>query len=153
MAGITYYNEEGLKKLKEELQHLISVERPAISRQIAEARDKGDLSENAEYHEAKDDQGMNEARIRELEELMKNAIIIDNKNNNSGINIGSTIKAEFNGQEKEFTIVGPAEADPASGLISNESPLGEAFIGKDVGDEVDVEAPVGIIKYKIKSVE
>jgi len=150
MSEEKYLTKEGLEKIKKELTNLKSVKRREISDRIAEAIKLGDLSENAEYHEAKDDQGMNEARIRELEEVVKNAVVITNgKGVKRCVEVGCTLTVNLNGQAKEFTIVGPSEADPLKGFISNESPIGLAFLGKKIGDTAEVEAPAGTIKYKI----
>ena len=131
MGEEKYFTPEGLEKNKKELAYLKAVKRKEISERIEDALKLGDLSENAEYQEAKDEQGLNEARIRELEEVIRNAVIISNdKGKKKCVEVGCTIKAKYDGQEKEFTIVGPSEANPLAGFISNESPLGEAFLGK-----------------------
>jgi transcription elongation factor GreA len=148
-----YLTKEGLEKLKQELEYRKNEKRNEIRQRIEEAIKLGDLSENAEYHEAKDDQGLNEAKIRELEEVIKKSVVINNNGDKTTINIGDTIKASYDDKEKEFTIVGPSEADPLEGLISNESPIGKAFIGHKKGDVVEVDTPSGIIKYKILSIE
>jgi len=148
-----YLTKEGLAKTKKELEELKTTKREEIKNRIAEAIKLGDLSENAEYHEAKEAQGLNEARIRELEDTLKNAVIIEDSKTSDTIGVGDKVKAEINGQENNFIIVGPSEADPSAGLISNESPLGKALIGKKVGDTVEIEVPAGKIVYKIKSVE
>lgn len=154
MTNEKYLTKEGLEKSKQKLERLKNIKRPEIKERIEEAIKLGDLSENAEYHEAKDDQGLNEAMIRELEGIINNAILIKNgKGKKVCIDVGCTIKVKFNSKEKEFTIVGASEADPAKGFISNESPIGQAFIGKKVKDVVEVEAPAGVIKYKILSIE
>jgi transcription elongation factor GreA len=154
MSEEKYLTKAGLEKVKKEVEYLKTVKRKEISERIAEAIKLGDLSENAEYHEAKDDQGLNEARVRELEEILHNAVLITNgTNKKKNVEVGTTIKVQVNNSEKEFTIVGPSEANPANGLISNESPIGQAFIGKKLGDIAEVEAPAGIIKYKILSIE
>ncbi len=154
MTEQKYITPEGLEKIKKDLEYLKKVRRKEITHRIEEAIKLGDLSENAEYHEAKDDQGLNEARIREMEEILNNAVIINNeKKSDCSINVGCTIKVKFDGKDKEFTIVGPSEADPLQGFISNESPMGQAFIGKKAGDTVEVEAPAGTIKYKILNVQ
>ncbi|MCX6745813.1 MAG: transcription elongation factor GreA [Candidatus Parcubacteria bacterium] len=154
MTEEKYLTKEGLEKIKKELAYLKNVKRKEISDRIAEAIKLGDLSENAEYQEAKDDQGLNEARVRELDEVMNNAVVIANGNSKKkDVDVGSTIKVEVDKKEKEFTIVGPSEADPAQGFISNESPIGQAFLGKKIGEVAEVEAPAGIIKYKILSIE
>jgi transcription elongation factor GreA len=147
MTGIKYYSEEGLRKLEEELQQLISVERPAISRQIAEARDKGDLSENAEYDAAKEAQGMLEMKISKLEELIRNARIIDeSKLDTSKVLILSKIKIKNlkNNAMMSYIIVPESEADFKSGKISVNSPIAKGLLGKKVGDQVDIQVPAGI---------
>ncbi len=149
-----YLTPEGLEKIKNELNHLKTARRREISGKIEDALKLGDLSENAEYHEAKDEQGLNEARIRELEEVLNNAEIIENGNGKKkNVSVGSTIEVKLDGNSKKFTIVGPSEANPAIGLISNESPTGQAFLGKKIGDTVEVEVPAGKIKYKIETIE
>ncbi|MDD5341496.1 MAG: transcription elongation factor GreA [Patescibacteria group bacterium] len=154
MSDEKYFTPEGLEKIKKELNDLKTVKRREITERIEEALKLGDLSENAEYQEAKDEQGMNEAKIRELEEVIKNAVIISGeKGKKKCIEVGCTVHVKFDGQEKEFTIVGPSEADPLKGFISNESPAGEAFLGKKVGDKVNLDAPAGIIEYKILDVK
>jgi len=149
-----YLTPEGLAKIKNELQHLKSVKRREISDKIEDALKLGDLSENAEYHEAKDEQGLNEARIRELEEVVNNAELIkDTGGSKKCVNVGCTIEVKIDGGTRKYTIVGPSEANPAQGLISNESPIGEAFLGRKIGDTISVDAPAGVIKYKILSIE
>jgi len=152
MTTEKYVTKKGLKKLKQELEERKTTRRKEITYRIGEAIKLGDLSENAEYHEAKDDQGMNEAKIRELENIIKNAVIIE-KGNKDSVDFGCTIKVKINDIEKEYTLVGASESDPTQGLISNESPLGEAFVGKKVGEIVEVDAPSGMLKYEIISIE
>ena len=151
-SNVVYLTEAGLQKLKDELDHLRSVERPAISAAIAEARDKGDLSENAEYDAAKDEQRDIEARIEELEGILKNAeVVVEDEVDFDKINVGCTVKVfdiTFD-EEMEFKIVGSTEANSLVGKISNESPVGQALIGKKVGDTVSVETQAGEIKYKV----
>lgn len=149
----SYISQEGLKKFKEELEKLKSIDRPEIIDRIAKARDLGDLSENAEYHDAREKQSFVEGRILELENLVKNAVIIKNKK--SGIiQIGSIVHAECdNGMKIKYQIVGPSEANPAEGRISHESPLGMAFLGKGVGHEFELKIPAGNIKCKIHIVD
>jgi transcription elongation factor GreA len=149
-----YLTPEGLAKVKNELQYLKNVKRREISGKIEDALKLGDLSENAEYHEAKDEQGMNEAKIRELEEVVSNAeLITDTAGSKKCVNVGCTIEVKIDGGTRKYTIVGPSEANPSQGLISNESPIGQAFLGRKVGDSISVEAPAGVIKYKILSIE
>jgi transcription elongation factor GreA len=149
-----YLTAEGLEKLKKDYQYLKTIRRREISDKIEEALKLGDLSENAEYHEAKDEQGMNEARIREMEAIMNNAeVISETGGSKKCVNVGCTIEVKIDGNSRKYTIVGPSEANPAQGLISNESPIGQAFLGKKIGDTLSVDAPVGVIKYKIVSIE
>ncbi len=146
-----YITKEGLEKLKKELDELKNVRRKEIAARIEIAKDMGDLSENAEYHEAKDEQGFIEGRIAELEATLPNAVIIE-RNSNGCISVGSTVRISANGKEKEYTIVGASEADPISGKISNESPLGQAVLGKCAGDTVEVHTPAGKTVYAIIAV-
>ncbi|MDE6714088.1 MAG: transcription elongation factor GreA [Lachnospiraceae bacterium] len=148
---------EGLKKYEEELHYLKSVKMKEISQKIKEAKEQGDLSENAEYDAAKDEQGKVDARIKELEKLLKNAEVVDVEQTDGKIakvSFGCTVKLldkELK-EEMEYTIKGSSEADSLNGSISNESPLGKALIGAKKGDTIEVEAPVGIVKYKILDV-
>ncbi|HPT08197.1 MAG TPA: transcription elongation factor GreA [bacterium] len=145
---------EGYNKLNDELNYLNSVKRKEIAERIERAKELGDLSENAEYSEAKDAQALNEGRILELSNILKNVTIVENINNDKGkIDMGSIVKVVSNGQEKEYEIVSFNEADPLNGKISNESPLGMAFLNKKKGDEVTVETPRGEVKYKILNVK
>lgn len=147
-----YYTEEGYKKLLDELNHLRSVERPHISQQIADARDKGDLSENAEYHAAKEDQGMLEARIAKMEEIVANARVIDpDQMDTSKAYIHTTVKVKQLGSEKErsFTLVAESESDIKLGKISVTSPIGKGLLGKSVGDTAEVVTPTGSTKFEV----
>lgn len=149
-----YISKEGLIKIKEELEELKNVKRPFVIEKIARAREQGDLSENAEYHEAREEQSFIEGKIKELEFLIKHSIIIKSDKKSDIVNIGSTVHATCdNGMKIKYTIVGHAEADPASGKISNESPLGRAFIGKAVGHEFELSIPAGKIKCKIDKID
>jgi transcription elongation factor GreA len=143
-----YVTKEGYDKLKKELDELKGVRRKEIAQRIEIAKDMGDLSENAEYHEAKDEQGFIEGRIAELEVVLPNAVIIE-AGGDGCIGVGNTVRVSAKGKEKEYTIVGANEADPIAGRISNESPLGQAFIGKCAGDTVEVKAPSGKMIYAI----
>ncbi|MDD5749843.1 MAG: transcription elongation factor GreA [Patescibacteria group bacterium] len=145
------FTEEGLRKLKEELDYLKNEKRHQVADRIKQAKEYGDLSENAEYQDAKDEQAFVEGRILELEHIVKSAIAVDNNGGKKGrIFIGSKVKVDRDkGQILEFEIVGSMEADPVNGKISIESPLGAALIDKKVGDEVAVELPAGLVKYKI----
>ncbi|MBE5895640.1 MAG: transcription elongation factor GreA [Lachnospiraceae bacterium] len=145
---------EGLKKYEEELQELKSVKRKEISQKIKEAREQGDLSENAEYDAAKDEQRDVEARIEELEKLLKNVEVVDVEQVDGKVTkaaFGCSVKVLDKELKEEmvFTIKGASEADSLNGSISNESPLGKALIGAKKGETVEVEAPVGVIKYKV----
>jgi transcription elongation factor GreA len=144
---------EGLKKIQEELEKRKGEIRQSIAHSIKEAKEQGDLSENAEYSEAKRQQNENENRIAELEMIVKNSQLVERDSQSKAVQIGSTIKLKFNGSETEFTIVGSNEIDPANFKISNESPMGRAFMGKNSGDEVIVETPTGKVKYKILEVK
>ena len=152
MSKISYYTEEGYKALKGELHQLKTVDRPKISEQISEARDKGDLSENAEYDAAKDAQGHLEAKISKLENILANARIIDDSNiDNSKVYILSTVRIKNlrNGAEVTYTLVAENEANLAEKKISIESPIGKGLVGKSVGDIAKVEVPAGIIPFEI----
>jgi transcription elongation factor GreA len=146
-----YLTKEKLEELKKELEHLKSEGRKEIARQLKTAKEYGDLSENAEYSQAKDDQAILEIRISELEDMIRNAIIIEtgSKKEKDKVSVGSKVVLKKDNKNYEYLIVGEAEADPSSGKISNNSPLGKVLLGKKVGDEVIVEAPMGKIKYKI----
>jgi transcription elongation factor GreA len=152
MSQISYYTEEGLNKLKEELHHMKTVQRPAISEQIAEARDKGDLSENAEYDAAKEAQGLLEMKISKLEAIIANARLIDETNiDTSKVLILSKVKIRnvANGMEMEYTLVAENEADLKAKKISIDSPIGKGLLGKKQGDIADVQTPNGIIKFEV----
>lgn len=152
MSQISYYTEEGLKKLKDELHHMKTVLRPSISDQIAEARDKGDLSENAEYDAAKEAQGLLEMKISKLETIVANARIIDESAmDNSKVFILSKVKIKnvANGMEMEYTLVAENEADLKAKKISVDSPIGKGLLGKKQGEIADVETPNGIIKFEV----
>lgn len=155
MANITYYTEEGLAKLKEELHQLKAIERPKISQQIAEARDKGDLSENAEYDAAKEAQGLLELKISKMEELVANARIInEDEVDESKVFILSTvtIKNLSNEMEMEYTLVAESEADLKEKKISIDSPIGKGLMGKEIGDVAEIEIPAGKIKFEILNI-
>jgi len=155
MSEINYYTPEGLDNLKSEIKQLESIERPKISQQIAEARDKGDLSENAEYDAAKEAQGMLEARIAKLKNKLANARIIDDSEiDNSKVFILSTvrIKNTKNQMELSYTLVAENEANIKSGKISVDSPIGKGLLGKKVGDIADINTPAGIMKFEVLSI-
>ncbi|MCL9768835.1 transcription elongation factor GreA [Flavobacterium sp. HXWNR69] len=152
MSTVSYYTAEGLKKLREELDHLKSIERPKASQAIAEARDKGDLSENAEYDAAKEAQGLLEMRIAKMEELVANARLIDESQLDlSKVLVLSTVKIknQANGTEMKYTLVAESEADLKSGKISVTSPIGKGLLGKSVGDIAEINVPNGVLKVEI----
>ena len=152
MSKVSYYTEEGLKKLREELKQLKDVERVRASQAIAEARDKGDLSENAEYDAAKEAQGMLEMKIAKLEDALAGARLIDESQLDASKALVLSIvkiKNQTNGMEMTYTLVADGEADLASGKISVNSPIGKGLLGKSVGEVADIEVPNGIIKFDI----
>lgn len=143
---------EGVKKLEEELEYLKTVKRKEITEKIKVALGYGDLSENSEYDEAKNDQAFTEGRIIQLENMLKNAVVVDESERpKDKVSVGSIVKVmdyEFD-EEVEYTIVGSAEADPMNFKISNESPVGSALLGKKVGDVVEVAVPSGVSKFEV----
>ncbi|MBG38320.1 MAG: transcription elongation factor GreA [Cryomorphaceae bacterium] len=150
--SVSYYTPEGFQKLKEELEELKSIQRPKISQQIADARDKGDLSENAEYDAAKEAQGLLELKISKLEDIMANARIVDESQfDNSKILILSRVRLRniANSMEFLYTLVAEAEADLPSGKISVNSPIGKGLLGKKQGDIAEINVPNGIMKLEI----
>lgn len=152
MSKVTYLTEEGLRKLQEELSHLRNVERPSISRQIAEARDKGDLSENAEYDAAKDAQGLLELKISKLEELVASARLIDeSKLDTSKVSVMCKVRLRnlANKAEMSYTLVAENEADLKAAKISVTSPIGKGLLGKKVGDVADITTPGGLMKLEV----
>lgn len=146
---------DGLERLKAELEELKEVRRPEIVAQVAEARSHGDLRENAGYDAARHDQAMNEKRIGELEALLRSAVIMDEDEirDRDSVGIGSTVVVDFEGDEERYTIVGAIEAKPAAGLISNESPIGKALLGKRPGQDAFVMTPGGQTKLTVKRIE
>jgi transcription elongation factor GreA len=152
MSEISYYTAEGLKKLREELDHLKSVMRPKASQDIAEARDKGDLSENAEYDAAKEAQGMLEMRIAKLEAVHSNARLIDETHLDvSKVLVLSNVKIknQANGMELKYTLVAESEADLKTGKISVTSPIGKGLLGKSIGQVAEITVPNGVLKFEI----
>lgn len=149
-----YITKEGLEELKLELENLTKVERPNIINAIKEARALGDLSENAEYHAAKEQQGQVESRIKELEYLIENATIIEEGTSNE-VRVGSTVEIKYvdDDEIEVYKIVGSTEADPFENKISNESPIAKVIMGKSVGDKVDVESPNGNYQIEIISIK
>jgi transcription elongation factor GreA len=149
-----YFSKEGLEKLKEEYEYRTGQQRQEIAARIKEAKDQGDLSENQEYADAKEAQSMNEGRIEELKQVLDNAVVFHNGHGKSGvIGVGTKLRVKTAKDEREFTIVGAAESDPTNGLISNESPLGNAFLGHKKGDAVSVLTPKGQVEYKILEIK
>jgi transcription elongation factor GreA len=152
MSKVSYYTPEGLKKLKDELNYMRDVERPRASQAIADARDKGDLSENAEYDAAKEAQGHLEMKIAKMEELLANARVIDESQlDTSKVLVLSTVrlKNRQNGQELTYTLVAESEADLKSGKISVTSPIGKGLLGKKVGETAEIQVPNGTLKFDI----
>ncbi|MDB4144959.1 transcription elongation factor GreA [Flavobacteriaceae bacterium] len=156
MSDVSYYTIEGLKKLKDELNHLKDIERPKASNAIGEARDKGDLSENAEYDAAKEAQGMLEMKISKLEEVMSNARVIDESQLDlSKVLVLSKVKIKNlnNQMQLNYTLVAESEADLKSGKISVSSPIGKGLLGKKVGEVAEVVVPNGTLRFEIISIE
>lgn len=152
MSNVSYYTAEGLKKLKEELDHLKSVDRPKASQDIADARDKGDLSENAEYDAAKEAQGLLEMRIAKMEEVYSNARLIDESQldvSKALVLSNVKIKNQSNGMEMKYTLVAESEADLKTGKISVTSPIGKGLLGKSVGEVAEITVPNGVLKFEI----
>ena len=155
MSDISYYTKEGLKKLKDELNHLKDIERPKASNAIGEARDKGDLSENAEYDAAKEAQGMLEMKISKMEDIMANARLIDESQLDlSKVLVLSKVKIKNlnNKMEMNYTLVAESEADLKAGKISVNSPIGKGLLGKKVGEVAEVSVPNGTLKFEIMSI-
>ena len=155
MGQISYFTEEGLKKVIDELNHLKKVERPSISAQIAEARDKGDLSENAEYDAAKEAQGLLELKISKLETLVANSRVVDESElDTTKVLILSKVKIKnlANGAEMEYTIVSEKEANMAEKRISVESPIAKGLLGKKVGEMAEVKVPSGTMKFEVVNI-
>lgn len=147
-----YVSAEGLQKMKDELHYLKTVKRREVAARIEAAKELGDLRENADYTEAKDQLAFTEGRIIELEDMSHRAVVIEATGASDSVMIGSTVKVKFDDKEKVLTIVGSQEADPVNGKISNESPLGMAFLGRKVGEVVEVKVPAGLVKYSIVSI-
>lgn len=151
----TYLTPEGKVKLKAELDELTNVKRPALARRLRDAIQQGDLSENADYHVAKEDQAFLEGRILELEETLRRAVIIETNNGPSDtVQMGSRVTVQEPGEDPEtFVLVGAKEANPREGKISNESPIGRALLGKRVGDIAQAATPAGLLTFKISKIE
>jgi transcription elongation factor GreA len=150
-AAPVYLSKEGLVKFKEELEHLRTVKRPEVAKRIEIAKEHGDLRENAEYHDARDEAAFVDGRIMELDEMLRHAIIIEGGTKDA-VSVGSSVDVTYDGKAKTFSVVGSHEADPVAGRISNESPIGKALLGKKVGDTADVQVPAGTITYTITAI-
>ncbi|MFA6018294.1 MAG: transcription elongation factor GreA [Patescibacteria group bacterium] len=149
---VTYTSAIGLQNMKEELENRVKIQRSEIAQKIHDAKEMGDLSENFAYHEAKEQQAQNETRIANLQEMIANAVVVEERRGGK-IGLGSTFIAEINNIKKTFEIVGENEASPMEGKISNNSPLGNAFLGAKEGESVDVTVPSGVISYRIIEVK
>jgi len=147
-----YLSREGLARLREELEELINVRRPEVAGRIHEAKEHGDVTENAEYEDAKNEQAFVEGRIQALEVLIKNAVLIADNHSTDHVQIGSTVVVRSDGGKETYTIVGSAEAAPAEGRISNESPVGRALLGHKKGEKVLVSVPAGDSEYTIVNI-
>lgn len=150
----TFLTREGLKKLEEELQHLQTVRRQEVADRLHAAMEEGDIDENAEYDDAKNEQAFVEGRILTLEGMLKNAVLIDDKaGSNDEVTLGAKVTIiEGNNPSEVYHLVGAAEADPTQGKISNESPLGKALMGRRVGDTVQVNAPAGLLTFRVAAI-
>lgn len=155
MAEVQYLTVEGKENLERELHELKNVRRPELSIKLAEAVSMGDLKENADYHDAKEQQGFIEGRIKHIEAILRGAIVVETQNGATAVGVGSrvTIVEDGTSDEEVYTIVGAAEASPKDGKISNQSPVGSALLGHKKGDKVKVTTPGGVITFKIKKVE
>ena len=152
MTDQNFLTKEGLEKLKKELEELRTVKRKEIAERVQQAKEFGDLSENAEYSEAKNEQSFIEGRILEIENILKNVTIFKEGTKSDTVRVGSTVTVSGNSGKKSYTIVGSNEANPAEGRISNQSPLGLGFLNKRVGDAVEVMTPKGKINYSIENI-
>ena len=151
-----YITPEGLQKIKDELKERKTDKRQEIARRLEEAKALGDLSENTEYSAAKEAQSFNEGRILELEEMIRNMVVIEptkNTGSKKKVTLGSVIEVRSSLRKQVFNIVGSQDAEPSQGKISNESPLGKAFLGREVGDVIDIELPGKKVRYKIVSIK
>jgi transcription elongation factor GreA len=151
-----YLTPEGVKKLRDELNHFLNVKRPALAERLHHAIQQGDLSENADYQTAKEEQGFVEGRIQELESMLLDAVVIDNSQvpkDQVGLGSRVTVKEEGEDETETYVIVGAAESDPTQGRISNESPIGQALIDRKVGDRVTVNAPAGDMVFVVTEID
>ncbi len=154
MSNRVHVTKEGLEQLKAEYDELVNVRRPAIIKAIASAREEGDLRENAGYHAARHDQSMIEGRIRQLEQMLKRAEVIETEQARTDIvRLGSTVTIDIDGDKETYTIVGAVEAKPSEGRVSNESPFGKALIGAKPGQTVTIETPATTLKARVLSIE
>jgi len=149
----TYLSKQGLIDLQEELQKRTTVTRKEIAEKIAAAKELGDLSENFEYHEAKEQQGFNETRVIQLQDMIRDVEIVKDMVGGSFIELGTTFTVSSSYGEKTYSMVGSNESNPLEGKISNESPMGLAFIGHEVGEEIEIKTPSGSVLYKILSIK
>lgn len=148
-----YLTSDGIAKLKGELEDLVKVQRPKIAARLKEAKEYGDLSENIQWDDAKDQQAFIEGRIAEIENILKHSTLIEASKNHGVVDLGSVVHVEVEDGVQKYQIVGSTEANPEEGKISNVSPLGQALIGKKPGDEVEVSVPAGTMTYRISKVE
>ena len=149
-----YLTQEGLDELRKEYEELTKVKRPAVVVRVSDARNQGDLSENAEYSAAREELSFLDGRIDELEEMLKQVVLIQHdQNGKSSVDLGSEVTLKIDGKEEIYRVVGEWEADPAEKKISHESPLGKALLGKKIGETVEVEAPAGKVLYTVVSVK
>ena len=149
----TQVTKDGLEALKKELNGLVEVKRPKMVARLANARSQGDLSENSDYQNARDELEFLDGRISELEEVIRSAVVVQSNGSKNEVVMGTIVKLKVNDQEHQFSIVGEWEADPAAKKISHTSPLGEALMGKKKGDKVEVEAPAGKMVYEVLTIE
>lgn len=148
-----YFSKEGLEKLKNELEQRTAVLRLEIAKRIKEAKEEGDISENAAFDAAKEAQAANEGRIEEIKATLENAVVISGSSGGGVVSVGSSVKVDSQKDQQTFIIVGAAESDPIKGFISNESPLGKACLGHKKGEKVEVRTPKGIVEYKILEIK
>ena len=153
MAHQLQMTKQGLEALKKELDELTNVKRPKVVERLSNARSQGDLAENSDYQNARDELEFLDGRISELTEVVKNAVVVNGNANDNSVGLGTKVMLKNNGKKHFFHIVGEWEADPMEKKISHTSPLGQALIGKKVGEKVEVEAPAGKILYEILSIE
>src|SRR3989338_4684686 len=149
-----YFSKEGLEKLKNELEERTTVLRSEMAKRIKEAKEEGDISENAAFDAAREAQASNEGRIEEIKAALENAVVISGSSGGGTVSVGSGVKVESKDRgSQSFVIVGAAEYDPVKGFISNESPLGKAFIGRKKGEKIEVKTPKGVVEYKILEIK